>query len=244
MSNIITRTLTYTTADGVTLESYLCLPVQTSLELSGVLVAPEWWGLSDFAKQSAERLAEAGYAALAMDLYGNARLTDDAQQAQTWMEEVLSSPLTLAERTELALKALSTQEEVNPLSVGAIGFYFGGKVVLDMARRGVHLIAVASFHGILAPIAPAQEGIIKAEILVEHGEQDTLVSMDDVAAFKQEMNAAKVQYTVDVFPNAKHGFTNPQATHNGEKNKADLAYNEAAASIAWQNMLNLLERTL
>ena len=126
MSNIITRTLTYTTADGVTLESYLCLPVQTSLELSGVLVAPEWWGLSDFAKQSAERLAEAGYAALAMDLYGNARLTDDAQQAQTWMEEVLSSPLTLAERTELALKALSTQEEVNPLSVGAIGFCFGG----------------------------------------------------------------------------------------------------------------------
>ncbi len=244
MSNITTRTISYTTADGLTLQSYLCLPAQAPNELSGVLVAPEWWGLSEHAKRAAERLAEAGYAALAMDLYGDARLTDQAAQAQSWMMETFASPEILPERTDLALKALAAEAQVNPLSIGAIGFCFGGKVVLDMARRGADLKAVVSFHGNLTPAAPAQEGFVKAELLVEHGEKDTMVSMEDVAAFEQEMNAAKVAYTVDIFPNAKHGFTNPQATHNGEINQVDLAYNEEAARTSWQNMLNLLERTL
>lgn len=241
---IITRNIRYTTADGITLQSYLCLPEQAADELSGVLVAPEWWGLSEHAKRSAERLAEAGYAALAMDLYGDARLTDDASQANEWMTATLAAPEILAERTDLAFKALAQEPQVNPLSIGAIGFCFGGKVVLDMARRGADLKAVASFHGNLTPAAPAREGFVKGELLVEHAGQDTMVSMESVAAFKQEMDAAKVRYHVDMFPDAKHGFTNPQATHNGEKNGVDLAYNEQAAATAWQNMLNLLERVM
>ncbi len=241
---IITRTISYTTADGVALQSYLCLPEQAADELSGVLVAPEWWGQSEHAKRSAERLAEAGYAALVMDLYGDARLTDDAAQANEWMTAVLADAEILAERTDLAFKALALEPQVNALSIGAIGFCFGGKVVLDMARRGADLKAVASFHGNLSPNAPAREGFIKGELLVEHAGQDTMVSMEAVEAFKQEMDAAKVRYHVDIFPNAKHGFTNPQATRNGEKNGVDLAYDEQAAATAWQNMLNLLERVL
>lgn len=241
---IITRNISYTTADGVTLQSYLCLPEQAADELSGVLVAPEWWGLSEHAKRSAERLAEAGYAALAMDLYGGARLTDNAAEANEWMTAVLADADILAERTDLAFKALALEPQVNALAVGAIGFCFGGKVVLDMARRGADLKAVASFHGNLTPNAPAREGFIKGELLVEHAGQDTMVTMEAVEAFKQEMDAAKVRYHVDVFPDAKHGFTNPQATRNGEKNGVDLAYDEQAAATAWQNMLNLLERVL
>jgi dienelactone hydrolase len=117
------------------------------------------------------------------------------------------------------------------------------KVVLDMARRGADLKAVVSFHGNLSPAVPALEGVVKAELLIEHAGQDSMVSMADLAAFEQEMNAAKVRYHVDIF-DAKHGFTNPQATHNGEKNGVDLAYNEEAAAQSWQNMLNLLERVL
>lgn len=179
-----------------------------------------------------------------MDLYGDARLTDDAEQANEWMTAALASPEILAERTDLAFKALAQEPQVNALSIGAIGFCFGGKVVLDMARRGADLKAVASFHGNLTPAAPAREGFVKGELLVEHAAEDTMVSMDALAAFEQEMNAAKVRYHVDIFAGAKHGFTNPQATRNGEKNGVDLAYNEAAAAEAWQNMLNLLERVL
>lgn len=241
---ITTRTVEYATAGGLTLQSSLCLPENTSGNLPGILVAPEWWGLSEHAKHAAERLAEQGYAALAMDLYGGARLTDDAAQANAWMTEALADPAVLAERTRLGLQALAAQPEVDGSRLGAIGFCFGGRVVLDMARRGDDLKAVASFHGILATPEPAREGSVKGELLVEHAGLDTMVTMDAVEAFRKEMDNAKARYHIDVFPYAKHGFTNPQATRNGEKNGVDLAYNEADAEVAWQNMLNLLERTL
>ncbi|SUA48833.1 Predicted dienelactone hydrolase [Neisseria zoodegmatis] len=241
---VTAHTLEYRTENGLTLQSTLYLPTQAVSGLSGVLVAPEWWGVSEHVKNAAKRLAEQGYAALAMDLYGDARLTDDAAQANEWMTAVLSDPAALPERTRLGFEALAARPEVNPHRIGAIGFCFGGKVVLDMARRGDDLKAVTSFHGLLSAAAPAQEGFIKGELLIEHAGKDVLVSDADVAAFRQEMDAAKVRYHIDVFPEAKHGFTNPQATRNGEKNGVDLAYNEADAEQAWQNMLDLLERNL
>lgn len=241
---IITRTLEYATADGLTLQSYLCLPEHAGGRLPAVLVAPEWWGLGAHAKHTAERLAEQGYAALAMDLYGGARLTDDAAQANEWMTAVLADPAILAERTRLAQKALAAQPETDAARVGAIGFCFGGRVVLDMARRGDDLKAVTSFHGFPASADPVREGVVKGELLLEHAGLDALVPMSDVEAFRAEMDAAKVRYHIDIFPYAKHGFTNPQATRNGEKNGVDLSYNEADAEVAWQNMLRLLERAL
>ncbi|MBF0803151.1 MULTISPECIES: dienelactone hydrolase family protein [unclassified Neisseria] len=241
---ITARTVEYTTAEGLTLQSYLCLPQQPESGLAGVLVAPEWWGLSGHAKRAAERLAEQGYAAMAMDLYGDARLTDDAAQANEWMSAALADPATLVGRTRLGLQALAAQPEVDGSRIGAIGFCFGGRVVLDMARRGEDLKAVASFHGILATPEPARKGSVKGELLIEHAGLDSMVPMEAVEAFRQEMDHAQARYHIDVFPHAKHGFTNPQATCNGEKNGVDLAYNEADAEAAWQNMLGLLARAL
>ncbi|KPN74352.1 dienelactone hydrolase family protein [Neisseria sp. 74A18] len=241
---VTAHTVEYRTANGLNLKSTLYLPTQAVDGLSGILVAPEWWGVTEHAKNAAKRLAEEGYAAMAMDLYGDARLTDDAAQANEWMTEVLSDLTALPERTRLALEALAERPEVNPHRIGAIGFCFGGRVVLDMARRGDNLKAVTSFHGILGTATPAQEGFVKGELLIEHAGKDVMVSEEDVAAFRKEMDDAKVRYHIDVFPEAKHGFTNPQATRNGEKNGVDLAYNEAAAEQAWQNMLDLLERNL
>lgn len=241
---VTAHTVEYRTANGLNLKSTLYLPTQAVDGLSGILVAPEWWGVTEHAKNAAKRLAEEGYAAMAMDLYGDARLTDDAAQANEWMTEVLSDLTALPERTRLALETLAARPEVNPHRIGAIGFCFGGRVVLDMARRGDNLKAVTSFHGILGTATPAQEGFVKGELLIEHAGKDVLVSEEDVAAFRKEMDDAKVRYHIDVFPEAKHGFTNPQATRNGEKNGVDLAYNEAAAEQAWQNMLDLLERNL
>ena len=238
------HTLNYRTADGRTLKSTLYLPAQAVGGLSGVLVAPEWWGITEHAHAAAKRLAEQGYAALAMDLYGDARITDDAAQANEWMTEVLDDPAALPERTRLGFEALAGRPEVDANRIAAIGFCFGGRVVLDMARRGDNLKAVTSFHGLLATATPAQEGFVKGELLIEHAGRDVLVGEDEVAAFRKEMDDAKVRYRIDVFPEAKHGFTNPQATRNGKKNGVDLAHDEAAAEQAWQNMLDLLERNI
>lgn len=240
----ISRTLAYTAHDGTVLKSRLCLPQHAVSGLSAVLIFPEWWGMSEHAKHSAERLAQAGYAAMTVDLYGEALLTDDASIANENRNALLADPLTLIERTNLALQAVKNLPEVNENRIAAIGFCFGGKVALDMARRGADLKAVCSFHGNLTPAIPAMPGMVKAQVLVQHGGQDSMVSMESLDAFREEMDAAGAIYQIDVFPDAKHGFTNPQATANGEKNGIDLAYNETAAIKAWQNMLDWLAKNI
>ncbi len=242
---IQTHTLAYTDSTGVTLKSHYAYPANTTTPKPAVLVAPEWWGLSAHAKHAAERLAEAGYVALTMDLYGNAQLTDDASVASANMTGLLNNPALLAERTQLALQTLQAQPQVQANQLAAIGFCFGGKVVLDMARRGAPLQAVTSFHGNLTPETPAQAGKVQAELLIEHGSDDPLAPPEMLQAFEAEMQAAGVRYHIDTFPGVRHGFTNPQATANGEKNNFDaLRYDADAAQTSWQNMLALLERTL
>ncbi|UOP04214.1 dienelactone hydrolase family protein [Conchiformibius kuhniae] len=231
------RHLNYTAQDGTQLHSRLYLPANTDQAHAGVLVFPEWWGVGEHVLHSAERLAHSGYAALAVDLYGNGLLTDKAEEANRHMSHLLSHPEKLVERCDLALAALRHADNVDGTRIAAIGFCFGGRVVLDMARRGADVNAVASFHGILATDTPARAGAVKAAILVEHAGGDSMVGMDDVAAFRAEMDAAGADYRIDVFEHAKHGFTNPQATANGERNGVDLAYNADAAADAWVNML-------
>lgn len=240
--------LSYTTEANVSLESVLYLPSTDEHgergHLPAVLVFPEWWGLSEHIKDRAKRLAQAGYVALAVDMYGNACLTKDANVAGERMNELLNNPKLLAERMQLAYDHLSAVSEVNPKKIAAIGFCFGGRVVLDMARQGFDLCAVVTFHGMLGTQQPAQQGVVQAEILVEHGQLDTMCTLQDVSAFRQEMEAANVKHHIDILPDAKHGFTNPQATENGQRNGADLAYHEQAAEQAWDNMLQFLARVL
>lgn len=215
--SITTRTLRYTTSDGITLESHFAAPADAAGQLPGILVAPEWWGLSQHAKNSAETLARAGYAALAIDLYGQAMLTDDAGVASAHMNALLEAPDKLQERTRLALAALQEQAEVQADRLGAIGYCFGGRVVLDMARRGEPLQAVTSFHGLLATDTPAVVGKVQGELLVESGADDPMVPPEAIAAFEAEMQQAGVAYHIDVFPGVRHGFTNPQPRPTARK---------------------------
>lgn len=239
-------TLNYITEAGVSLNSSLYLPEnignETVGELPAVLVFPEWWGLSDHIQERAKSLAQKGYVALAVDMYGEGRITNDASVASERMNELLQNPDLLRERVELAYNNLRAIAEVNPHKMAAIGFCFGGRVVLDMAREGMDLRAVVSFHGLLQTDKPAKQGAVQAAVLVEHGELDSMCTLDDVAAFRQEMDAAQAHYQVDILPNAHHGFTNPQATENGQRNGADLAYDAVAAQQAWGNALTWLVR--
>ncbi len=243
--SIKTFELRSTTDNGIELISYVALPENASADnpAAGILVAPEWWGVVEHPKSVVERLAEAGYAAVAMDVFGEGKLTTDAAMANMWMEQVLADQEMLSARCQLILNDFSDQMAVDADNLAAIGFCFGGKVVLDMARDGMPLKAVATFHGNLSPKQPADSNFT-AKVLAAHGRDDSMVTMDAVEAFKKEMDAAGVDYTLDVYDDAKHGFTNPQADARARENNADLGYNEAATKQSWNKMMDFMKANL
>ena len=241
--SIQTREIQYNAADGQLLVGYFAAP-SAQTPHAGIIVAPEWWGRNEYTEQRARELAEHGYAALAIDMYGDKNVTTDAKQAYEWMMQTFADADTIVNRAQAGLDTLAAQPEVNPTQLAAIGFCYGGKVVLDLARSGAPLKAVATFHATLAPKAPAVEGQIQGEILVLHGELDSMVTLDDVASFREEMHAAKVDHEVIIFEDAKHGFSNPLADERAKANGVDLGYNLEAERQGLEAMYDLLERNL
>ena len=241
--SIQTREIQYNAADGQRLVGYFAAP-SAQTPHAGIIVAPEWWGRNEYTEQRARELAEHGYAALAIDMYGDKNVTTDAKQAYEWMMQTFADADTIVNRAKAGLDTLAAQPEVNADQLAAIGFCYGGKVVLDLARSGAPLKAVATFHATLAPKAPAVEGQIQGEILVLHGELDSMVTLDDVASFREEMHAAKVDHEVIIFEDAKHGFSNPLADERAKANGVDLGYNPEAERQGLDAMYDLLERNL
>lgn len=241
--SIQTREIQYNAADGQRLVGYFAAP-SSQTPHAGIIVAPEWWGRNEYTEQRARELAEHGYAALAIDMYGDKKVTTDAKQAYEWMMQTFADADTIVNRAQAGLDTLAAQPEVNADQLAAIGFCYGGKVVLDLARSGAPLKAVATFHATLAPKALAVEGQIQGEILVLHGELDSMVTLDDVASFREEMHAAKVDHEVIIFEDAKHGFSNPLADERAKANGVDLGYNPEAERQGLDAMYDLLERNL
>ena len=241
--SIQTREIQYNAADGQRLVGYFAAP-SSQTPHAGIIVAPEWWGRNEYTEQRARELAEHGYAALAIDMYGDKNVTTDAKQAYEWMMQTFADADTIVNRAKAGLDTLAAQPEVNADQLAAIGFCYGGKVVLDLARSGAPLKAVATFHATLAPKAPAVEGQIQGEILVLHGELDSMVTLDDVASFREGMHAAKVNHEVIIFEDAKHGFSNPLADERAKANSVDLGYNPEAERQGLDAMYDLLERNL
>ena len=209
-----------------------------------MIVAPEWWGRNDYTEQRARELAEHGFAALAIDMYGDKKVTTDVPQALAWMNQTFEQPDTIVNRAQAGLNALAAQPGVNAEKLAAIGFCYGGKVVLDLVRSGADLKAVATFHAVLATGTPAEKGKVKAEILVLHGELDSMVTLDDVASFRQEMHDAEVDHEVIIFEDAKHGFSNPLADERAKANNVDLGYNAEAERQGLEAMYELLDKHL
>ena len=243
MAAIKTREIQYTAQDGSQLIGYFAAP-ESDTPVPGVIVAPEWWGRNDYTEQRARELAEHGYAALAIDMYGDKKVTTASNQAYEWMMQTFEDPDMIVNRATAALNTLAAQDEVDSDKLAAIGFCYGGKVALDLARSNAPLQAVATFHANLSPKAPAQEGQVQAEILVLHGEQDSMVSLDDVESFRKEMQAANVKYDVIIFKDAKHGFSNPLADERAKANGVDLGYNAEAEKQSLEAMYALLARRL
>ncbi|MDF9619695.1 dienelactone hydrolase family protein [Pseudomonas entomophila] len=238
-----TREIRYQDADGTALIGYYAYDDALDGKRPGVLVVHEWWGLNDYAKRRARELAALGYNALAIDMYGEGKQTEHPAEAQAFMAAALKDPEAAARRFDAGLKLLKLQPNTRQHQLAAIGYCFGGKVVLDAARRGVKLDAVVSFHGALVTQTPAKPGVIRAKILVEHGEADSMVTPEQVAAFKAEMEAAGADYKFVGIPGAKHGFSNPDADRlgHGEHGGPDIGYDKAADESSWKDMQAFLK---
>jgi dienelactone hydrolase len=135
-----------------------------------------------------------------------------------------------------AEELLKNQPTVDPSRIGAIGYCFGGGVILNMVRQGTDIVAAASFHGNLKAVKPAESGMVKAKIRVYTGGSDKLVPPEAVEAFKNEMTEAKADYMVKVYPGALHSFTSPDATKLGKKFNLPMAYDKKADKESWQDM--------
>jgi len=233
MSKIESKTVTYSAA-GTTLRGQLETPAEANG--AGVLVFHEWWGLNDYIRGRTRMLAELGYTALAADMYGEGAVAANAEEANTLMSGVLGDIAAGEARIDAAIELLARQPGIDAKRVGAIGYCFGGAMVLHAARTGRPLAGVVSFHGALGSFHKPAPGSIKTKILVCHGGDDALVPAADVAGFKAEMDAAQADYELVVYPGAMHGFSNPEATAKGVEFGLPVAYNADVDEQTWEAM--------
>lgn len=228
-------------AQGMVMKGYLAYDENIQGKRPGVLVVHEWWGLNDYARKRAQMIAELGYVALAIDMYGEGKQAVDPQDAGKLSSEVMKNFDIAKARFAAAMDFLKQQPIVDITRIAAIGYCFGGGVVLNMARQGVDLRGVASFHGGLTAVKPAQPGIIKVNILVLNGAADQFNTPEQIKAFEQEMKAAGADFKLISYPGAMHSFTNPEATALGERFNMPIAYNAAADRESWDELKKFLK---
>ena len=236
-----TRDVDYRCEDA-NLRGFLAWNENSLGQRPGVLVFHEGLGLGDFAMERARRLAGLGYVALAADMFGDRRQARNLQEVATLVGGLRAAPEKLRARGRAALAALAALPEVDANKLAAIGFCFGGSVVLELAREGADLKAVVSFHGVLATKMPAVTGEVKASVLVCTGADDPLAPPDQVADFENEMRASRVRdWQVISYGNTLHGFTNPAA--DGSMLRSAL-YSAQADRRSWAAMQNLFDEVL
>lgn len=237
--NIKGKEVSYSSGSTV-MKGYLAYDRNIKGKRPGVLVVHEWWGLNDYARKRARMLAEMGYAALAVDMYGDGRQAMHPDDAGKFSSEVMKNSGVAKARFTAAMDFLKKQHMVDRGEIAAIGYCFGGGVVLNMARQGIDLKGVASFHGSLAAIKPAQPGAVKAKILVLHGQDDKFTTAEQIGAFKNEMKDAGADFQFITYPGAMHSFTNPDADAYAKKFNLPLGYNAEADRKSWEELRKFL----
>jgi dienelactone hydrolase len=238
---IDTKEISYTSDDGINMNGFMAMPAaaKEGANLPGVLVVHEWWGHNDYARSRAMQLAEMGYAALAVDMYGDGTQAGHPEDAQKFAMSVMGNLESAQARFDEAYETLIETGIVNESKVAAIGYCFGGSVVLTMANLGKPLVGVVAFHGGLQlPAKPKAD--VTAEYLVLNGAADPFVKAEDISNFKAMMDEAELNYTFINYKNAVHAYTNPGADSLGKKFNLPLAYQAEADSASWAEMQRFL----
>jgi dienelactone hydrolase len=206
-----------------------------------VLIVPEWWGVTDYVKNRAKQLAELGYLAMVVDMYGDGKIAADPTEAKNLATPFYGNPVMARGRIDSALAQVIKLSQADTSRVAAIGYCFGGAMVLNAARLGEPFKGVVSFHGNLVGVAPKKE-LLTADVLVCHGAIDQFVPETEVATFKKQMDSIKAPYTFKAYANATHAFTNPDATATGKKFSMPIAYNEEADKQSWSDMQDFFKK--
>jgi dienelactone hydrolase len=225
--------------DTVELKGYIAYQDNVLEKQPGVIVVHEWWGHNQYVRERADMLAELGYTAMALDMYGNGVLAEHPEDAGKFSGAVMSNMSVAQSRFDAALDMLKRHPSVDPEQVAAIGYCFGGSVVLTMANAGKDLDAVAAFHsGVQLPIMPGEN--LKAKVLVCNGADDPFISPESVTAFKEAMDAVNADYKYVAYEGAVHSFTSKYADEYGEKFELPLKYQKEADEASWQELEVLL----
>lgn len=242
MGEVIGNEVNYNAGD-LPLKGYVAYDDSLKGKRPGILVVHEWWGHNEYARKRARMLAELGYTALAIDMYGDGKQADHPADAGKFAAEVRQNLPAAKQRFAAAMRVLQSHPTVDPQQIAAIGYCFGGGIALQMARQGLELDAVVSFHGSLATDTPAIAGTVKARILVCDGANDKFITPEQIQYFHREMKDAGVDYKFISYPGAIHSFTNPDADMYAQKFNIPVGYNAEADKRSWQDMQDFLLET-
>lgn len=237
-AEIQTQSIDYE-VNGESFTGYMAYDDEADGKRPGVLVVHEWWGHNEFARKQAEKLAAEGYTAFALDMYGSGKLAEHPDNAQQFMKEATGDMDQVKARFMAAKELLEQHHSVDSSRIAAQGYCFGGAIVLNMARLGVDLDAVVSYHGALGSPIKAEAGKVQPRIHVYTGGADRMVPTDQVSNLVKEMQDAEADLTLVSFPGVLHSFTNPGADRIAEQFNMPIAYNEDAAKRSWEGTMEL-----
>ena len=227
-------------ADSTNLKGYIAYDENKKGKRPGVLIVHEWWGHNDYVRERANMLAELGYTAIAVDMYGDGKQANHPDDAGKFAMSVMGNLPEATARFDAAIKLLQEHESVDKEKLAAIGYCFGGSVALTMANSGADLDAVAAFHsGVALPVMPNKD--LKARVLVCNGADDPFVAPESITTFKTAMDSIGAKYEYIAYPGVTHSYTSKEADANGEKFNLPLAYNADADQKAWTSLKALLK---
>ncbi len=229
---IKTETVEYKQGD-TTLKGFLAYDDAGTDKRPAVIIVHEWWGVTDYTKRRAHDVASLGYVAFVADMFGEGKTTKDPKEAGAMAGAIKGDANLLRARAQAAMDFVKKQPLVDGERVAAMGYCFGGTVALEMARSGMPLLGVVSFHGTLQTTSPAEAGKLKAKVLALHGADDPMVPHEEVLEFSKEMQDAKADWQLVVYGNAVHSFTNPDAD---TFNIPGVKYNASADRRSWEAM--------
>jgi len=239
-ANIKEVTISYK-ADGITLQGFVAYDENIKGKRPAVLIVHEWWGLNDYPKMRARKLAELGYIAMAVDMFGDGKTAANPKEAMDFTGPFYKDPQLIKTRLDAAVKKIKEFPQTDPGNIAAIGYCFGGFSVLNYAKLGADLKGVVSFHGGMGG-TPVSRDLLKAKILVCHGGSDKFVSNHDVETFKHQLDSIGADNTLKIYANATHAFTNPASTKTGKQFNLPIEYNAEADKDSWNDMKTFLTR--
>jgi dienelactone hydrolase len=239
-SKIKEETVTYT-SDGLSCKGFIAYDENLKGKLPVVMIIPEWWGLNDYPKMRARQLAELGYLAFAVDMFGDGKIAANPQEAQQYTTPFYKDPTLAKSRLDAAMKKAKENPKADPANMAGIGYCFGGYALLNAAKLGADLKGVVSFHGGLGGVTP-DKNLLKAKLLICYGGSDKLVPRSALDAFTHQLDSIGADYSVKIYANATHAFTNPASTENGKKFNLPLKYNPQADKDSWNDMKVFLDK--